>query len=256
MKVKYKFNIKRELKIAGVLVLVLGLIAFTERMKGTVAVRAVQITIDNIHDNHFLDEGNVADLMNLDRNNIRGADLNDVSFREIEKKIRKDPFIEDADVYSDLKGNLMVNVKLRRPIARMVRNDGPDGYIAEDGTIMPVSEKFTSRVVLISGAYVNQMLKVRNIHELKEGNALMEMLQSIREDEFWNAQIAQLNIDSKADINIMPQVGDENIEFGKPENMAVKFSKLRIFYKEILPRVGWNKYRRVNLEFEGQIVAE
>ena len=34
-----------------------------------------------------------------------------------------------------------------RPIARIVRNDGPDGYIAEDGTIMPVSEKFTSRVV-------------------------------------------------------------------------------------------------------------
>jgi len=256
MKVKYKFNIKRELKIAGVLVLVLGLIAFTERMKGNVAVRAVQIKIDNIHDNHFLDEGNVADLMNLDRGNIRGADLNDVSFREIEKKIKKDPFIEDADVYSDLKGNLMVNVKLRRPIARIVRNDGPDGYIAEDGTIMPVSEKFTSRVVLISGGYVNQMLKVRNIHELKEGNAIMEMLMSIREDEFWNAQIAQLNIDSKANISFMPQVGDENIEFGQPESMAAKFSKLRIFYKEILPRVGWNKYKRVNLEFEGQIVAE
>lgn len=256
MKVKYKINIKRELKIAGVLVLVLVLIAFTERMKGTVAVRAVQINIENVHDNHFLDEGNIADLMNLDRTNIRGADLNNVSFREIEKKIKRDPFIEDADVYSDLKGNLMVNVKLRRPIARMVRNDGPDGYVAEDGTIMPVSEKFTSRVILISGGYVNQMLKVRNIHELKDGNAIMEMLNAIRGDEFWNAQIAQLNIDSKAQISILPQVGDENIEFGKPENMAVKFSKLRIFYKEILPRVGWNKYKKVNLEFDGQIVAE
>jgi cell division protein FtsQ len=150
----------------------------------------------------------------------------------------------------------MVNVELRRPIARIVRNDGPDGYIAEDGTIMPVSERFTSRVVLISGSYVSQLLKVRNINELEDGGQLMEMIRTIREDEFWSAQVAQLNIDHKTKITIFPQVGDENIEFGKPDNMEVKFRKLRIFYKEILPRVGWNKYNRVNLEFEGQIVAE
>jgi hypothetical protein len=57
-------------------------------------------------------------------------------------------------------------------------------------------------------------------------------------------------------ITIFPQVGDERIEFGKPENAEVKFKKLMIFYKEILPRTGWNKYNRVNLEYEGQIVTE
>jgi len=55
---------------------------------------------------------------------------------------------------------------------------------------------------------------------------------------------------------MLPQVGNERIEFGKPERVAQKFDKLMIFYKEILPRMGWNKYSRVNLEYEGQIVAE
>ena len=64
-------------------------------------------------------------------------------------------------LYSDLKGNLVVRAELRRPIARIVRNDGPDGYIAEDGTIMPVSEKFTSRVVLVSGTYVTQISETK-----------------------------------------------------------------------------------------------
>jgi len=57
-------------------------------------------------------------------------------------------------------------------------------------------------------------------------------------------------------ITIFPQVGDERIEFGKPDDVQEKFRKLMIFYKEILPRMGWNKYDRVNLEYEGQIVTE
>jgi cell division protein FtsQ len=253
---KFKVNIKREIKIAAILVVVFGLIAFTERMKGNVSVGTIQIEIENIHENHFLDEDDIIDLMQWNHDNVKGASVNKVDFRAIEKRIKKDPFISDAEMYSDLKGNLMVNVILRRPIARIVRNDGPDGYIAEDGTIMPVSEKFTARVVLVGGPLVKQFLQVANVNELEDGARLMEMIRTIREDEFWNAQIAELYVDIKGKVTMLPQVGDESIEFGRPENMEVKFRKLKIFYKQILPRVGWNKYTRVNLEFDGQIVAE
>lgn len=253
---KLKFNVSREIRIGIVVVAVFGLIAFTERMKGDVSVGSIQINIDNIHENHFLDEDDIIDLMQWNHENVKGASLDKVDFREIESRIEKDPFIQDAEMYSDLKGNLMVSVILRRPVARIVRNDGPDGYLAEDGTIMPVSDKFTSRVLIISGPFVGQLLKVRNANALEEGARLMEMIRAIRDDEFWNAQIAQLHVDGKARVSLMPQVGDEEIEFGKPENLESKFRKLKIFYKEILPRVGWNRYKRVNLEFAGQIVAE
>jgi cell division protein FtsQ len=253
---KLKFNIKREATIVGILVVVFGLIAFTERMKGDVAVRDIQVRIENVHENHFIDEDDVIQLMAINKDNLRGTSMSKLNFRSIEKKIMKDPFIKDAELYSDLKGDILVSVELRRPIARIVRNDGPDAYIAEDGTIMPVSEKFTSRVVIISGGYVRQLLQLENVFRTEEGAKLMDMITTIRDDDFWHAQIAQLDIDSKARITVMPQVGDENIEFGKPDNLEVKFSKLMIFYKEILPRVGWNKYSRVNLEYEGQIVAE
>ena len=253
---KFKFNIKRELKFVGVLVAVFGLIAFAERMKGDVAVGDITIKIDNIHENHFLDEEDIIDLIDLDRENVKGASLEKLNFKAIEKKIKIDPFIKDAQVYSDLKGNLTVKVELRRPIARMVRNDGPDGYVAEDGTVMPVSDKYTSRVVLVSGSFVRQLIKQQNVNEHKEGKQLMEMLNLICEDDFWKAQITELEIDNKGRITFYPQVGDERIEFGKAENPEIKLKKLKIFYKEIIPRVGWNKYKRVNLEYEGQIVAE
>jgi cell division protein FtsQ len=253
---KLKINIRRELKIAGVLVVLFGLIAFAERMKGDIAVRDIEIKLENMSENHFLDEADIADLMDLDNENIKGARIDKLNFKAIERKIKLDPYVKDAELYSDLKGNITVKAKLRRPVARIMRNDGPDGYIAEDGTIMPVSDKYSTRVILLSGSFVRQLLKQQNMFDSEEGKQLMAILDVIGEDDFLNAQITELDMDSKGRITFIPQVGDERIEFGKPENLEVKFSKLRIFYKEIIPRVGWNKYKRVNLEYDGQIVAE
>jgi cell division protein FtsQ len=253
---KFKFNIKREIKILAAVLVVAATIAFTERRQGRASIKDITIKMVNINENHFLDENDIIDFMQLDRENLKGASLDRVNLKEVEQKIKREPFIKDAQLYSDLKGNLVVRTELRRPVARIVRNDGPDGYIAEDGTIMPVSEKFTARVVLISGPYVKSLLNRKNLNEYEDGKNLLGLIEAIRDDEFWNAQIAQLEIDSKMRITIFPQVGDERIEFGKPENSEVKFKKLMIFYKEILPRMGWNKYSRVNLEYEGQIVAE
>lgn len=253
---RFKLNIKRELKVGAVLVVVFGLIAFTERMEGEAVVRNIQIRINNIHENHFLDENDIMQLMQFKAENMIGVSIGKINFKDIENRIKRDPFIEDADLYSDLKGNVIVGVTLRRPVARIMRNDGPDGYVAEDGTVMPVSDKFTPRVILITGAYVGRLLQLRNLKDDEEGQKILTMLAAIRENEFWNAQIAELIIDSKRNVVIYPQVGDERIEFGRAEDVEGKLRKLMIFYKEILPRVGWNKYNRVNLNYEGQIVAE
>ncbi len=253
---KFKINIKREIKIVAAVLIVGGIIAFTERRQGSASIKDITVKVKNDHENHFLDEDDIVGLMELKKDNLKGASLDRVNMKEVEKKILRDPFVKDAQLYTDLKGNLVVSAELRRPIARIVRNDGPDGYISEDGMIMPVSDQFTSRVILISGSYVKQILGQNKLGATESGVQLMELINTIREDEFWNAQIAQLDIDSKMRITIYPQVGDERIEFGKPENVEKKLKKLMIFYKEILPRMGWNKYDRVNLEYEGQIVAE
>ncbi len=253
---KFKFNIKRELKISAALAVLFFFIAFSERKQDGVAVDEILIKVENLQENHFIDEADVMKLMKLDQENLKGAAIEKVNLKDLEKKIKGNRFVEDAELYADLKGNLVVKTSLRRPIARIVRNDGPDGYIAEDGTIMPVSDKYTARVVLVSGGFARQLLQEENVKNVERGAEFMQLLEMIRDDEFWKAQIAQLDVDSKVKITMLPQVGNQNIEFGYPENMEVKFKKLRIFYKEILPQMGWNKYHRVNLEYEGQIIAE
>lgn len=253
---KINFNIKRELKITAILAVVFVLIAFSERKQGSVAVKDIVIKIENIEGNQFIDEEDIIDLMQLDEENLKGASLNKLNLKQIEQRIKMNRFVKDAQLYSDLKGNLIVKATLRRPVARLIRNDGPDGYIAEDGTVMPVSDKFSTRVVLISGSYIRGLLSLENLNNTEETKNLMTLLDMIRTDKFWRAQIAQLDIDSKGHINIMPQIGGQVIEFGVADNLETKFKKMKIFYKEILPQRGWNTYKRVNLEYEGQIIAE
>src|SRR5947207_798287 len=84
--------------------------------------------------------------------------------------------------------NLIVNVELRRPMARIVQQDAPDAYIADDGVIMPVSEKYTSRVMLLSGAMMKKLLESEDLNRTDEGRQILEMIRYINEERFWKAQ--------------------------------------------------------------------
>lgn len=253
---KWAYNIKKEIKVAVALLGVFALIAFSERERGGSVCKDIVIELDNVNENHFLDEADVMKLVEATGKKIKGNSLNKISLKEIEKRIKKDKHILDAQLYGDLKGNLMVNVELRRPIARIVQEDAPDAYIAEDGVVMSVSEKYTSRVVLISGPFVKRFLESEDLNKTDEGKQLLAMIEYINEDDFWRAQVAQLDMNSLGKITIYPQVTGQRVEFGKPENIEAKFRKLMIFYREILPQRGWTKYERVNLEYEGQVIAE
>ena len=253
---KFNINIKREIKVVAAIGVLFFFIGFSERKQTSVMVADIIIKIENTLENHLLDEQDIIKLMDLNEDNLKGASISKINLKAIEKRIKSNATVRDAQLYSDLKGNLIVKATLHKPIARIVRNDAPDKYIAEDGTIMPVSDKFTTRVVLISGGYARQLIAIGSLQNNEEGKVLLNMLHIIREDDFWRAQIAQLDINSKGHINILPQVGNQVVEFGKADNLELKFKKLRVFYKDILPQMGWNKYHRVNLEFGDQIIAE
>lgn len=249
-----KWRIRKEIKQTAALIAISVLIAFTGRQQEAVVLQSIEVQVENAHENHFIDEADVLRLLNHGRG-IKGVHVSRLNLREIEEKIKYDEHIEDCDLYGDLKGNLTVRVTLRRPVARIVQNEAPDAYIAEDGTTMSTSDKYTARVLLVSGA-VKPLLELGNLRRDDTGRLLMDMIQYINRDEFWRAQIAQIHLDRHGRVTMYPQVTNQRIEFGKLENMEIKFRKLRIFYKDILPQRGWTTYQRINLEYEGQVIAE
>lgn len=253
---KWKLNIRKEVRVVVALLGVSLLIAFTERHRGSVLCRNITIELDNEQENHFMDEADVSKLVESGDQTIRGTSIEHIDLKDIEGKLKVDKHIKDAQLFGDLKGNLVVHVELRRPIARIVQEDAPDTYIADDGTLMPVSDKFTARVLLISGPFVKKLMENDDLNNMEEGRQLLDLIRMINEDSFWKAQVAQLDMNNAGKVTMYPQVTGQLVEFGRAEDIERKFKKLMIFYKEILPQRGWTRYKRVNLEYEGQVIAE
>ncbi|HLT71379.1 MAG TPA: hypothetical protein VKZ75_01945, partial [Cyclobacteriaceae bacterium] len=105
---KFRIKIRRELKIVTGLMLLGLLIAFSERKHSNVTIQDVQIKMQNIGDNHFLDESDIIGLMQTREDMLRGVELREIDLNEIEKRIRHDRYVDDAELYNDLRGNLVV----------------------------------------------------------------------------------------------------------------------------------------------------
>lgn len=232
----------------------LSLLGFVHKQQGDKLVNKIIVNIDYEHD--FVGQEEILALMTgYDSKVILGESFENINLKQLEQRIKTHNFVADAQVYKDHKGNLMVNVTQSRPVARVIQQDGPHAYIGYSGNTLPISERYTARVLLIDGDFSKRFIKT-DFLQTPEGKPYMDMFKRIDTDKFLKAQIAQINIDKKGEISFYPQVGDQIIEFGTPEDMEEKFVKLKIFYKKIFPFKGYTTYDRVSLKFRDQIVCE
>jgi cell division protein FtsQ len=181
--------------------------------------------------------------------------LSELDLRMIEEKVKTANFIAVCHASKDLMGNLVIDVKQNRPLARVFRPNMQSDYVAENGAMMQLSKKYTARVPIVVG---EGTYKLKNSFCQNDtiGKQLLNFLTFIDQDEFWKAQIVQIEFDNKNQLAFYTQAGNQRIELGKPENYERKLAKLMTFYKEIVPVKGWTTYRRVNLAYEKQIICE
>lgn len=248
-----KGSIKTALVGAGLFVL----IGFVEKKQATKLCSTINISIEDAYDTYFINEEDVLALItNSGTEKLIGTAYKNIDIRKLELRIKSNKFIRECQVYSDLTGALNVTIEQARPVARLVHSAAPDQYISEEGAVLPLSERFTARVLLLEGRWIDKLIQQRDWQDTEEGKAFFSLLQFIDSNKFWKAQIAQLSVNSSGNITFYPQVGNQLVEFGSAADFERKFRKLKLFYKQILPVKGWNRYRRVNVAYENQIICE
>jgi cell division protein FtsQ len=84
---------------------------------------------------------------------------------------------------------------------------------------------------------------------------LLTIARFLQDNRFWNEQIEQIFFTAKKEVLLVPRIGNHTIELGCVNNLEKKLDKLRKFYQKGLNTVGWNKYKKINIEFDKQVIC-
>ncbi|MDX2191029.1 MAG: cell division protein FtsQ [Bacteroidota bacterium] len=256
-KIAFKLPRFRAGMIVSFWIIVIGsLMSFVNDRQSKKICQRIDVSIDNELGNYFIEDVDVKNLMTYNfSENIENQSHSFISLKELESRVKKHGFVENVIVSKDYKGNLYVQVHQYKPMARLTARTGSDKYISTSGKILPVSDRFTARVLIIEGPF-NAKLTQSDWNNDSLRTPYYQFVKKINKDEFMQSMVASVFINSKGEITILPQIGKQKIEFGTPENQELKFAKLNAFYQKIIPVKGWNRYSTVNLKYQNQIICE
>jgi cell division protein FtsQ len=222
----------------------------------------IVIEIKDSADYHFVTKRQLLNLAYGNNGKILGQPVKEVSVYEIENRINVLRELKVAEVYMTIDGSLHVFVDQRNPVMRVMPNDGGDFFIDEDGVLIRRRNLYTPRLHIIEGNInISQaMLDGVSVLDTSIKNSILKdvfhFVNYINSDSFWAAQIDQIYVDGRDEIDLIPRVGNNLVHLGTFENYKGKLRNLETFYNKVLPEVGWNKYSVINLEFKDQIVCK
>ncbi|MCF6342890.1 MAG: hypothetical protein L3J31_08815 [Bacteroidales bacterium] len=236
-----------------------GLMGFIYLERENQILNEIKVRVCREDDKGFLNETALYEMVEA-TDSIRIRKIKQIKTKNLEAVISRNPYVEKVDAFVNIDNNLMVNVKEKRAILRIFNQQDEGFYLDENGGILPLSNQFTPRVLIASG-YIN-IPYVKGHKSIYDSiyastilNELFTLAALIRRDNFLQAQINQVYVNSKGEFDLIPQLGNQLIRLGSMENAKTKLDKLVVFYKKALPKAGWDTYKTIDLEYNNQVVC-
>jgi len=252
-KKKRKYSIVRILRVLGVAGIMV-LLFFSIQLKSNTNIKNVNIVLKSKLQSKLIAKTDILKYLNKSLDKDLEIEIIDrVEIDKIERLLDNSKYIKRSDVYLDSKNHLHIECELRDPIVRISRKTGKDFYLDSEGSAIPISKRRTVRVPIINGN-----IGIAGLSDInKEGskyNDILKLSKKINSDPFLKPLIEQIYIDNSNRLTLIPKLGRQKIEFGELVGIDEKLRKIKAFYKSGLPTSGWDKFEKLNLEWEGQVV--
>ena len=166
-----------------------------------------------------------------------------ISLSKIEQEIDKNTYVEKSQVYMKIGQELNVDIKQKEPVARVITADSIF-YLDKNSNFMSLSKLKSSNVPLIFG-----------FSEYSDLKYLTEISLMIKNDEFLNKNISQIFMKDDQKIDLKMRGNNTIIEFGNNNRLKNKIQNLKAFYNRAISKNEIDKYKKINLRFENQVVV-
>lgn len=225
------------------------------------------ITVDTNNQYSVLSEEDLLAQINATAEPIVGQKNKDLDLEFLESMLEDNIYVRDADVFLNIDGVVEVNIQQRRPLVRLTNTYNETYFLDDFGRIMPLSPDHASRVIVANGYIPENQEEILEIdkdmeeypdslQQLNMHYKIYSLARYIEQDEFLNALIAQIYINKEGQFELVPLVGDHIIVLDDPlDNIDIKCENLKIFYDQGLPKMGWDRYKMIDISIENQVIC-
>lgn len=233
---------------------VMALLVAAMSIKNRKACKGIDIKISGVKEYYFLNKQDVVQIITDGRiSSLQGKAIAGFDLQRLETLLERNVWVKDAELFFDNNLVFHVNILEREPVARIITKNGYSFYIDSSGYRMPLSKKMSVRLPVFTGFPADIARPKSTDSSLMED--IKNVSQHILKNEFWMAQIAQVEIGDDKNFEMIPTVGNHIIRFGNGENYKNKFKRLFSFYKLVVSKTGFDKYSCINLQYDKQVVG-
>ena len=215
----------------------------------------VDINIKGVSNNFFVDKNDIMEtIISINGGQPKEKTVGSFDLQEMEQALQQNIWVKTAQLFFDNNERLQVNVLEREPMARVFTSTGTTFYIDSALAMLPLSEKFSARLPVFTNFPTDKKVLLK-----ADSNLLKDILaisMALQNDPFNMAMIDQVDITPQRTFEMVPKFGNSIIVFGSAKNAVEKLDKIRLFYKQVIVKAGWNKYSEINVQYLNQVVAK
>lgn len=237
---------------AGVLVLLVAAI----RYRNTNLCKGYEI---NLNGSYVTKEEVLTMLSAAGTRTIRDRPVQSFDLRHLQMSLERNVWVQNARLFFDNNNVLHIDLMGRIPVTRIIAQDGNSYYLDSGGIRLPLVRQavrlpvFTGFPVMRGGHAGRDSTRDASDSLLIAGVRAISAY--LRRDSFWMQRIAAVNIGADRNFELEPEAGNVRIGFGDGSDVAQKFHRLGLFYRQVLSKMGPERYRRIDVSYAGQVVA-
>ncbi|WP_233702516.1 cell division protein FtsQ/DivIB [Hyunsoonleella flava] len=190
----------------------------------------------------FITHEAVSKLLIQNQGGLKNKPKETLDLNTLEKTLNSNPMIKSAEVYVAVNGTLNAEIEQKRPVARVSTN--ASYYIDDEGKYMPLSSNYTARVPLVTGYVEKNNLK--NVFEIAK---------KVEADAFLKQHVVEIHQSVNGAIALKLRQCKFTVNLGSLKLLDKKINNLKAFYKKSLKEKTLDKYSKVNLQFDNQVVC-
>lgn len=223
--------------------LIAGILWARYRSQGEVCT-TVDVEIINADSTSFVTPQGVLSDLEHQGLEFKGKRMADIQASAIEEALGKSPYLEFADIVKCINGRLLIRVSQLLPVLRVFDGD-KSYYVNRAGKRMDASVYYHTDVPVVQGHFTSRYPATR----------LLPLIDYVESDSLLRSLVTMYCLRDTNNIIIVPRISGHVINMGDASGFENKFAKLLLFYREVMPKRGWNAFDTISVKWDHQVVA-